>query len=181
MPNGEAHVRIDEVEIYGLYDPDTKELRYIGKAKNSAQRLKTHLWDSRTADRPVCRWIKALILKGKTPRLEVLQTVPQAQWQAAEIALIAAHRNTSKLLNLAPGGDKPYCSLENRVKAAKASNQEQAKNPKMALFNRAKLEMGKLYKASLNKPDIHCYTLRLLMKCYAAWRPDLHKSWVNLP
>lgn len=31
---------LEKVEIYGLYDPDTGALRYVGKANNAANRLR---------------------------------------------------------------------------------------------------------------------------------------------
>lgn len=178
--NEHHYQRIDKIELYGLFDPDTDELRYIGKADNSVKRLKTHLWDSRTAKRPVCQWIKGLVESGRTPRMQVLEVVDREEWEDAEKRLIALHRKTARLLNLADGGAMPSQTKEQRIKAAKASNKVQSESP-MYAYNRAKMEMGKLYKQYCKKPDIHAYTLRLLMKCYAAYRPDLHKSWLTLP
>lgn len=168
------------VEIYGLFDPDSGKLRYIGKANNAAQRLKTHLWDSRIAKRPVCNWIKSLVAEGKTPRMQVLETVSKEEWEQVERRLIEHYRKTCKLLNLADGGSMPSQTKEQRVKAAKASNKAQAQNPAMREFNRTKMDMGRLYHNLMKTPDIHSYTLRLMMKCYAANRPDLHKTWINL-
>lgn len=167
------------VEIYGLYDPDTNELKYIGKARDSAKRLKTHIWDAANGKRPVCVWIRGLIAQRKCPKVEVLERVPEDQWKATERRWIAQYRET--LLNLAPGGDMPSCTREQRQAAARASNLKQAQDPKMKAFNKAKFEMARLYQRLSKKPDIHSYVLRLRMKCFAADRPDLHKCWINLP
>ena len=94
------------IEIYGLYDPETLELRYVGKAKDSQKRLKTHILD-RGRNRPVCRWVNSVVESGKIPVLKVLEVVPDDQWEQAERRLIAEHRKTAKLLNLADGGAMP--------------------------------------------------------------------------
>lgn len=169
------------VEIYGLYDPDSDELRYIGKANNSAKRLKSHLWDSRTAKRPVCLWIKGLLRDGKLPNMRVLEVVSKTEWEQAERRLISRYRESCRLLNLAEGGNRPSQTKEQRVIAAKASNRRQELSPERHELNRTKMDMGRLYKQRLKTPDINAYTLRLLMKCYAAYRPDLYPSWINLP
>ena len=175
----ESHVR-DEVEIYGLYDPDTNALCYIGKANNSAKRLKTHIQDSKTVKRPVCLWVKGLLAQSKFPRMEVLERVPAERWKAAERLWIGQHRHLPTLLNLAPGGDMPSQTREQRQAAARASNVKQAQNPQMKAFNKAKREMSRLYASFCKKPDYNAYTLRLLMKCHYANRPELHQCWANL-
>ena len=162
----EAHVRIDEVEIYGLYDPDTNELRYIGKARNSAKRLKGHLYD-RQKKTPVYAWIRVLVDQGKTPALKVIERVGLVDWPEAERRLVAEHGRTNSLLNLAPGGNQPSCTHEQHVRAAKASNKAQSVNPRLLALSRAKRDTAKLYAKLCKTPDVHAYTLRLLMKCRA--------------
>lgn len=171
----------EKVEIYGLFDPDTDALRYVGKANDSQQRLKTHLWDSPRSNRPVCRWIAGLLKDGKAPVMRVLEVCKPDEWEEAEKRLIEAHRKVAKLLNLADGGARPSQTIEQRRKAGKASIAAQKLDPKMRAFNKAKMDMGRLYKQLCKKPDWSAYMLRLTMKCYAAADPDLHKSWVNLP
>lgn len=93
-------------EIYGLYCPDSGQLRYIGKANNSESRLKTHIRDSRRKIRPVCSWIKSLVDKNKLPDLKILEIAED--WQEAERRWIALSRaRGDRLLNLADGGDRP--------------------------------------------------------------------------
>lgn len=174
MPS-EAHV-----EIYGLYDPESWELRYIGKANNSAKRLKTHIYESRREKRPVCLWVAGLIAGGKAPGLEVLETVLAAEWKAAERRLIAEHRKTANLLNLAPGGDMPSMSLEQRTQAGIRLNEQMRKNPARLEWVRAKRDMAKLYNKLSKQPDISSYTMRLHMKCRAACQPELYGEWAAL-
>lgn len=105
----------DEVcEIYALHCPDSGEIRYIGKARDSESRLKTHIRDSVSGTTPVRCWIRALAASGKKPILSVLLST--WDWRASEVAMIAQFRcDGVRLLNLANGGDEPYCSTEQRA------------------------------------------------------------------
>lgn len=132
------------VEIYGLYDPDTNELRYVGKANNAAKRLKTHVFE-RVLNRPVNRWVNKLILQGKAPVMRVLETVPADKWEEAERRLIAEHRKNSDLLNLADGGAMPSQTKEQRKKAAKAANEAFKQKPEaLAELRQGQAEHGSL-------------------------------------
>lgn len=98
-------------EIYGLYCPTTGALRYIGKANNAQKRLKSHLRDAKRRNTPVCQWIVSLVKQGLCPRMEVL--VSSADWVADERAEIRKARESgAELLNLAPGGNQPFCPRE---------------------------------------------------------------------
>ena len=101
-----------DIEIYALCDPDTQRIRYIGKAKNAAKRLKSHLAEKRRTHYPVYRWIAKLRSEGRMPVLRILETCNESDWKQREIALIASHPN---LLNVAEGGDEPFCSKETRA------------------------------------------------------------------
>lgn len=92
------------VAIYGLYDPRTGALRYIGKAKDPEKRLSSHLRPSSLGRPfPVAAWCRELLAVGLRPRLEVLTWA--RDWHIAERRLIAAHRAAGiDLLNVADGG-----------------------------------------------------------------------------
>ena len=172
---------MSSVEIYGLFDPDTDELRYVGKANSAARRFKTHIAE-RVLSRPVNRWIAALIKEGKTPVMRVLETVPDGQWEEAEKRLIALHRKTCKLLNLADGGAMPSQTKEQRQKAARASNEAQAKKlPEWKALQAAKKDMGRLHAKYMKQGDFSgAYKLKFIMRCHAANRPEWYGSWANL-
>jgi hypothetical protein len=106
--------------IYGLCCPDTSVVRYIGKANDPAARLKSHLRDARRRDTPVYRWIRKLAAVGKAPTMMVLEA-DCADWKASERALIAKYRAAGRLLNVADGGDEPFCSPEQRRKNGAAN------------------------------------------------------------
>ena len=99
-------------EIYALCHPQTGEVRYIGKANDAQKRLKSHIRDSRTRKTPVYSWIRKLQSSGLAPSIRVLEVADD--WIEAEKRLIALHREGGRLLNLADGGDEPFCSAETR-------------------------------------------------------------------
>ena len=168
------------VEIYGLYDPESGALRYVGKAKKSALRFKNHLREAIREDRPVHRWIRKLMDAGKLPRLEVLESVEDQDWQEAEIRLIALHRTTSQLLNIADGGDKPHQTTEQRREAGRASNRAQAaKGKEWAALVRAKKDLARLATQYKKAGDIfEWWCLKMYMHRKALAKPHYYGSWL---
>ena len=60
------------VTIYGLQDPITGELRYIGRtARTVAKRLYEHIKDSKKLITHKDKWIQSLLRSGRRPELEV--------------------------------------------------------------------------------------------------------------
>lgn len=95
--------------IYALYDPDDpSHVRYIGKTDNVERRLSQHLQAAlmRNLIRPSCEWIRMLALRGVSPGIRVLKTVPLEQWAVAERAEILAYRvDGHQLTNATEGGN----------------------------------------------------------------------------
>jgi hypothetical protein len=118
-------------EIYALCDPESGDIRYIGKANNAAKRLAGHIRESKRRDTPVYRWIRKLGGKSLVPAMVVLETVPSDDWKSAEKRLIASHRlSGTRLLNVAEGGDEPFCPHEVRVRNGHATwGKMQTANP----------------------------------------------------
>jgi len=95
--------------IYGLFDKDGL-LRYVGKANNPAQRLKGHIRDSLKKNTPLYAWMR----KHGVPEMRVLEA-NCVDWKEAERRLIReARERGDKLLNVADGGDQPFCPVEVR-------------------------------------------------------------------
>ena len=104
------------VEIYILKHPITKEIRYIGKANDSVKRLKGHLLDSKRRNTPIYCWIEKLSSEGLIPIVEVIKITDLDNWENDEINLIQEYKNKGfRLLNVALGGDEPFCSKEVRA------------------------------------------------------------------
>jgi len=95
--------------IYGLCDPDTLELRYVGKTtRDPAVRLKGHLMDSRRGPTHLHRWIRQLGRRGLKPSLLVLERTSSEKvvLDEAERRWIREMRGAgARLCNLTDGGD----------------------------------------------------------------------------
>jgi hypothetical protein len=87
-------VRAVPVFIYGLADPGTMTVRYVGKSANPKARFSSHLSGQSYRLR---HWLRSL--NGVKPRLLILLRVePGEDCSEAERALIALH-NKGQLLN----------------------------------------------------------------------------------
>ena len=103
------------VEIYGLHDPRTGALRYVGKANCSAKRLQGHLRDAKRRKTPLYSWINSLGREGHLPELRLIETCDQENWRDRERHWIAKYREDgAHLANVADGGDEPFCPIEVR-------------------------------------------------------------------
>lgn len=60
-------------KIYGLIDPTTRVIRYVGKANNPAERLRKHLRCHQKCHR--INWIQSLVSSGLQPELVILEEV----------------------------------------------------------------------------------------------------------
>jgi hypothetical protein len=94
--------------VYGLYDPDTHALRYVGQTvKTLADRLSNHLSPSGLKKHlRVASWLKSLAAKGRKPEAKILgEAFSRPQLDTLEISLIKNALSSGAILtNLAPGG-----------------------------------------------------------------------------
>jgi len=89
--------------IYGLANPETGELRYVGKSVHPKRRLCGHLRASNHSH--LTNWLKELKRQGLLPTLHILQTVPNDNWAWAERLWIATAKTMgARLVNGSPGG-----------------------------------------------------------------------------
>jgi hypothetical protein len=169
------------VEIYGLFEPDTGDLRYVGKAKDTVKRLKSHLRESRTGTRPVHNWIRKLALAGKIPKIEVLEVVRSEKWAEAEIRLIAEHRKTANLLNVADGGDMPAQTPEQKKRAGERGRRAIANaHPALKRLWDAKRDLTKLANRMFREKGgtLEYWCLRMRMHNDGLQKPHLFGDWV---
>lgn len=118
--------------IYALSDPDTNEIRYIGKTDNPTRRYKAHL-----ADKSRCHkvyWIQSLIKCGKKPIMIILEEIEKdSNWEDREKYWIEYYKNNN-LVNMTDGGDQgPNCKGKHLTKSEQAR-----KNIASALVERNK-------------------------------------------
>ena len=157
--------------IYALCCPITGAIRYIGKAKDPSKRLVGHLRDSLRKQTPVYRWMRKL---GQAPEMRVLMLA--WDWRGAERQLIAqARADGERLLNIADGGDEPFCSTEQRAKNGKANAAAIHSDAKRKRFWSLLQRLG----VGLNKGYVSEET-KAKMRAAAARRPDLFAQWTAI-
>lgn len=89
--------------IYGLFDPRTQELRYIGKAANPNKRFRDHLHDEARNHRT--NWIKSLKMLGLIPEMLILEEVSEEVAYKEEHWWISYMKGLgADLTNLTDGG-----------------------------------------------------------------------------
>ncbi len=116
------------VIIYGLCEPNTDYVRYVGKTKNGPLgRYKGHCNDYKGTTRK-CRWIASLRNKGLKPSIITLEEVPDSEWDGAERKWVAYFRSIrDDLTNHTDGGDgRTGFTEEERAKASKEMKKRMA-------------------------------------------------------
>lgn len=97
-------------EIYALCEPDTGEVRYIGKtACGISRRLCEHISNSkrRLYNGHFFNWLNVLVAKGQKPKTLILETVlAGGDWAASERKWISHYREMgARLTNATEGGE----------------------------------------------------------------------------
>lgn len=106
--------------IYGLADPDTGIIFYVGQSKRGLERPRCH-WSSGYLKRETNYRKKKIILnilaKNQLPKIEILAHADSdEELNELEIKLIAEHRiKNNKLTNVASGGDAPTIEVCRRA------------------------------------------------------------------
>lgn len=97
----------DVVYIYGLADPNTLRIRYVGKSNNPKERLTGHLSErSLHTKNEKNAWLRSLLEQGLRPVLIILQEITHGCWAEAERAWICILRMQGcKLTNTSDGGE----------------------------------------------------------------------------
>jgi len=92
--------------IYTLSDPNTKEIRYIGKSNNLNYRLKKHINESKNKRTHKEKWVDSLIVKGLSPIIEILDIVDETAWSFYETYWISQFKTWGfDLTNGTSGGE----------------------------------------------------------------------------
>jgi group I intron endonuclease len=93
---------MDIIRIYGLLDPDTKEVRYIGKTgRELKHRHREHVTDLKDNSHKV-KWIKKLKTSNKLPIIELIEECNELNWSEREKYWITQFTN---LTNSTDGGE----------------------------------------------------------------------------
>lgn len=92
-----THNSEDKIFIYGLVDPNTEEIRYIGQARDPEKRFKQHLNDY--AGLKKIQLIKELKEKDQIPTLQILCATDTARANVVEKFYIKEISKTTNLTN----------------------------------------------------------------------------------
>lgn len=105
------------VYIYSLIDPRDDEVKYVGKTKDLAERLKSHLKDAKRSNTPKNAWLLKLRRLGLKPQVEVLEEVAESDWELAERRWIRKFRREGCFLkNVSDGGEGRTAPLSEETK-----------------------------------------------------------------
>jgi hypothetical protein len=92
--------------IYGLKDPRTNEIRYVGKSNKPKSRYSAHLKKAPIAKTKCYCWINSLLKLNLKPTLVILEEVLETEWGVKEDYWISQFDN---LTNLIDGGK--FCPM----------------------------------------------------------------------
>lgn len=115
--------------IYALCEPNSRAVRYIGKANKPKRRLQGHLSKSIRAKTHLGNWLRILVANGTKPAMVVLREVSVEQWKMAEERYICLARGLGmRLVNATDGGEGITMTPEIRSKIS-ASRRGQKVSP----------------------------------------------------
>lgn len=149
-------------KIYVLVDPDTGEIRYIGRTSQQlSTRLRDHIRDRKSGHKKY--WIDSLRSKDLVPRIVLLQEVMDTEWPEAERYWISYFRSIGcPLTNMTNGGDGNVgCQLsdETRAKMRRLRNERgpisavtRAKTSASMLGHHVSAETRAKMQATMNSP-----------------------------
>lgn len=101
-----------QIVIYGICD-SSGQARYVSKTNDVERRFKDHLSESERMY-PLYNWLRKQLREGSEVTCRVLASAV-GDWRQLERDVIAQYRaDYQNMLNLADGGDEPYCSTEVR-------------------------------------------------------------------
>lgn len=117
----------ETVFIYGLIDPRSNLLRYVGKSNHPERRTAEHIRDAKSGlTFALHNWIRQLLEKQLSPVLTILEETTNENWPDAERHWIEHYRdkNGAKfMLNMTDGGDCGPLMLGEEQPTATVSNE----------------------------------------------------------
>jgi hypothetical protein len=103
--------------------------------------MKDHLRETRRQT-PVYDWIASLRKNGETPDLVILAKSELGDWESLEKKFIAEYRQRGTILNVADGGNEPFCSKAVRAANGRANALKIHTNPHAKRFWKLKHALG---------------------------------------
>lgn len=165
--------------IYGLADPETDQIKYIGKAINPFERYKGHLRNISKKNSPVYKWMNML---PERPKLIVLACCLSEDWQSVERQVISQYRSESTILNVADGGNQPKTDSTICRENGYKLNANLSINPKLKKIQSIKRAIANFVRGCDNgsvDPSIAA-RVRFKLKLAAFMAPDLFGQYKNI-
>lgn len=163
-----------DVAIYCL-KATNGEIRYVGKANKPAARMKGHVRDMHRRNTPLYRWMRRECSAGRTPAIEVLEWCAVEKWPERERYWIATLNGSCRLLNLAEGGEQPYCPPAVRAKLGPRNAKARQSTPLKRRVWELNRNIGQLLREGY-VTDAAKAKLRLAAKL----RPDWFGRWAAI-
>lgn len=95
------------IRIYALLDPDTREVRYVGRTyQEISYRRSAHMKRaSEGKDTPIYAWLRELASRHKMPKIILVDKIRESCWDDNETKVINKFRSEGvKLLNTYQSG-----------------------------------------------------------------------------
>ena len=119
------------VAIYALIDPRDGAIRYVGKSRRPAHRLREHVAESMAKRTHKDRWIQQALVAGFRPGMEILELAPGEAADDRERFWIAELRQRGeRLVNETDGGDG--ITMTPAIRARIAASNRKPKSPEHA-------------------------------------------------
>lgn len=129
--------------------------------------------DSAKRNTPVCCWIRKLLKRGLQPEMRVNAVCLTSRWQELERDVISQYRAYgARLLNIADGGDEPFCSRDVRAANGKLTAKKIHSDPDRKRLWELKRNMGELLRKGYVKEET-----KLKMRWLAANYPKEFGRW----
>lgn len=173
------------VFIYILIDPQSKQIRYVGKTTDVNRRLRRHITERFLHDSYKDRWIRKLIDNDFSPEIEIIDKVDKVDWPYWEKFYISYFKYIGcELTNGTLGGDEPPSTkgrkhtIESKLKMSKTKKgkpipwlnnggertEEHKKNLSKSCKGRKSPNKGKIYSEEFKKKLSESSTVKRKVK-----------------
>ena len=123
--------------IYVLKDPETKEIRYVGKTVSSLQkRLKQHIYDTKKSKNHRSNWIKSILNKNLIPEIEEIDNCIWLESQEKEQFWIKYYKDLNyNLVNATDGGEGNLGYVKSKETIQKLKDSLRKNSPKVYQYD----------------------------------------------
>lgn len=170
-------------DMYALLDPDSEEVRYVGRSVNAHQRYFQHIAKAKSDKRQnyCMTWIRSLLRQERKPLLVLLQTVPLVEWAECERFWISYFTRLGyQLTNANDGGYGPWQISEStraRISAAAKGNRGRTGQP-LTIEERQRLSHVHKTRLALQTPEQRRARVSAAL---AGRRPGWNTGWHHSP